>query len=682
MVRCEKCFNEYDETICAGVCPHCGYYEGCEQEDPRALPIGTVLYQRYIVGGVLGVGGFGMTYKVWDLKHNICKAVKEYFQQGVVNRIPGTKAVFVTAPRRQEEFDYGKHRLLEEARIVAKFKSSSIVRVDDFFEENNTTYMVMEFLDWQTLEEHLIEQNCPLSPEEAVEIGSEICEALQEIHQAGVIHRDISPDNIFIHKDGRVKIIDFGSARLSKDDTDDKMIMIKPGFAPPEQYERINPDHDMQGAWTDVYALGATLYLALTGNIPAEASDRKADFHNNTDRVCYPRELRKELPEYLSNSIMTAMAINIHERFQNAKEFEEALKQERKVEPVEKVRKRKQNRRRAGIGGGLLAAMVLLLISGYQILKQREEVVLDPADIIIWYSVNDQNEQKKSGAVEEIILELGESNVFSRVHMESRAISEDEYEKTLEQAYQSGNMPTVFECINSDGVYMEDAWNLKEVVSAANKSGETDCYFLENYNQYFSDADQLPTGFHIPVIYINAFVVQDYSTDTEITCMDDLMKLCNGEMKYKPMALNGEVKQAYEQMFEDFSSYEALLTQENGKEMFLEEDAALYFSDTSDYLEIQETLPGKYAMVSLKCEPIICRFSECFSISNCPENELAAAEEFLKFLLSKNAQDKYYLQNANTGLPINKAIAGDYVDVRRKFDILLNDCSSYTFDKQ
>lgn len=121
--------------------------------------------------------------------------------------------------------------------------------------------MVMEFLDYETLEDFLIHQKRPLTEDEAVNIGVRLCEALDEIHHAGVIHRDISPDNIFVGKDGSVKIIDFGSARLSKEDTDSRLIVLKPGYAPPEQYEKIDPENDLQQAWTDIYALGAYHFI-------------------------------------------------------------------------------------------------------------------------------------------------------------------------------------------------------------------------------------------------------------------------------------------------------------------------------------------------------------------------------------------------------------------------------------
>ena len=249
MITCKKCLRQYDETIAAGICPYCG----CENtealpvqaakkpSDPRWLRAGTVLHGRYEVVQVIGAGGFGITYKVIDRYSGVFKAVKEYFQQGVVNRIPGTAEVLISAPKRREEFEYGRSRLLAEARIVAKFQSESIVRVEDYFEENNTSYMVMEFLDGQTLEDYIVSRKRPLSPEQAVQFGAHICDALQEIHEAGVIHRDLAPDNIFVNEDGSVKIIDFGSARLSREDFDDRLIVLKPGFAPPEQYERIDP---------------------------------------------------------------------------------------------------------------------------------------------------------------------------------------------------------------------------------------------------------------------------------------------------------------------------------------------------------------------------------------------------------------------------------------------------------
>lgn len=680
MVRCEKCFQMYDDNIAMGVCPHCGYFEGFEEEDLRYLPIGTILQGRYSIGGVIGAGGFGITYRAWDLQHNVCKAVKEYFQQGVANRIPGTTEVIISAPKKTEEFEYGRMRLLNEAQIIAKFQSKAIVKVDDYFEENNTSYMVMEYIETKTLEDYIVESKCVLEPQQAINMALNICEALDEIHKVGVIHRDISPDNIFIDDDGNVKIIDFGSARLSREIDDDRMIVLKPGFAPPEQYEKIDLSDDKQREWTDIYALGATLYMALTGVVPAESSDRKADFDNHTDRVCYPKEINPMIPEFLNNAIMKAMAINAHERFQNAKELAEVLRQEKDVLPVEVVRKRKKKRRTYGIGGGILAVVVLLAVFGFNIGKQREDVLLEAANISVWYSVDENNENAKNKAMQDILDDITSSNVFTRVKIEVEAIPEEEYEQRLEEAYQNDSMPTVFESVEKDVDCMEDTIELEDIIKEA---GKNNCYYLKDYDKYFEDYKQVPTGFQIPVVYLNTVIVQDYTEEFTFDSMEDLMGLAEGEFRFMPTALKLEMKETYEKMYSDFNLYETKMdVTDEGKQTFLDGECAAYFSDTSDYMEVQSSLPGQYVMIPLGADEVICEFTNYWSVSECDKKEEKAGIEVVKTFLTDNAQDKFYLQNANSGLPIHKKTVNNYVSVRHKFETILSGCEEYIFEKE
>lgn len=675
MTRCKKCFGEYDEVLAAGVCPHCGYYEGEQQDDPRYLPMGSLLHGRYIIGGVIGVGGFGITYKAWDNKYNICKAVKEYFQQGVVNRIPGDTQVFVSAPKRQEEFEYGKERLLEEARIVAKFQSSSIVRVDDFFEENGTSYMVMEFLAYQTLEDYLINKKRPLNVDEAITIGAHICEALEEIHGAGVIHRDISPDNIFVSDNGEVKIIDFGSARLSEEDTDSRLIVLKPGYAPPEQYEKIDPNNDLQQSWTDVYALGATLYASLTGHVPAESSDRKADYDAHTDRVCYPHEINQNIPDYLSNTIMTAMAINIHERFQNATELKEALLQERKVLPVEIVRKKKKVKRTAGIAAGIAVVALLLGIFAGRLSKNKAEVVLDPASITVWYAVSaSENEAiEKENALQAILDALYDGDQFAKVDIDMRGIPEEEYEAELSQAYSEDNMPSIFEAVNATAEYMNAAQSMDSVMDAVSKDS---CYFLNKYKEYFESQTQLPTAFNVPVVYINTEVVTDLGEITQLSSLDALFALHGGQMKSMPMSVKDGLKDTYGAMFDGFKN---IVSGMESRDAFLQSRTAVYFADTSDYFRVREALPGKFAMLSVDANTIPCSFTNCWSMSATDGAEKVAAEVFVSYLLSNNAQDLYYLQASNAGLPLEKVTFDGYDDVRRQFEEIVGHRDAYVF---
>lgn len=679
MVRCTNCFQSYDEKLAAGICPHCGHsasvvdsaaasdLPSSKQEDPRWLPIGTVLHQRYQIREVIGVGGFGITYKVWDEKNKVYKAVKEYFQQGVVNRIPGHTEIFVSAPKRREEFEYGKKRLLNEARIVAKFQSASIVRVDDYFEENGTAYMVMEYLESQTLEDYILTRKQVMTADMVIDIGVHICEALEEIHKAGVIHRDIAPDNIFVDDDGNVKIIDFGSARLSKEDIDDKMIVLKPGFAPPEQYERIDPSHDRQQAWTDVYALGASLYLCLTGTVPAESSDRKADFDSGTDRVRYPKELNPNIPDFLNNTIMTAMAINIHERFQNASELKAALLQERRVLPVEAMRKRKKMRRTAGIGTGFLIALLLVFVGTQWYRAKKMDSVLEPATISIWYAVDEGTQEK--AAMENIARELLSSDRFSQITIELKAIPEQEYEAELEKACAAGNMPTIFECSGSGANYMREAVDLGDFVQDIPQES---CYFLLENPALFDGTNQIPTGFNIPVIYINTSLISDNPEHLTISTMADFLSLCGGEMAYKPWTYKKSLEAAYESMLPGFVDSQKTMANDTAQD-FLSGKTVAYFADTSDYYTVRTALPGRFAILPISAPCVICQYANYWSISRCEAAEQAAARSVLSYLLSNYAQDQYYLQGGVPGLPLEREALQAYGEVRRSFAVLLNE---------
>ena len=718
MITCNNCLREFDESIAAGICPHCGndlpekanktqamfpqaedetretsishtvpmfvdeeQSESMQQyEDPRWLPLGTILNSRYRVCKVIGSGGFGITYKVWDTQNSVYKAVKEYFQQGVVNRIPGQTEVLISAPKRREEFEYGKERLLNEARIVAKFQSTSIVRVDDYFEENNTAYMVMEYLEAKNLEEYIHERKSVLDADQAIRIGVHICEALEEIHRAGVLHRDIAPDNIHVTPESDVKIIDFGSARLSKEDVDDQMIAVKPGFAPPEQYERIDLNNDRQQAWTDIYALGATLYLCTTGQVPTESTNRKADFDTNTDRVRYPHEINPNIPEFLSNVIMTAMAINIHERFQNASEMKEALLQERKVLPVEVVRKRKQIRRTVGIGASIAVILVLAFTGMWRYFDRKEDATLREAAVSIWYCVSDEESlrQQKNETFEAMKQELNASDKFAEITVELTAIPERDYAIRLEEAYASGNMPQIFESPDRDAAWLSGAENLKSVIDSVE---EDSCWFLRDYDSYFEDYARIPLGFNVPVIYINTVLVPDYSDDLYVDGMDDLMALSGGDLVYQPMVLNEDLKSSYEAMFSDFASYEEGMTGYT-KENFLNGEAVVYFSDTSDYYTVRNRLQSNFAMIRIETEEIVCRFCDYWSISECDGDTETAAKEILAYFLTNNFQDQYYVQTNLSGLPIEKQAVQDYAWVTKSMEKFLTDINNYSFVKQ
>ena len=288
------------------------------EENLYCLRKGTRLIGRYTVEGVLGQGGFGITYLGMDELHKKKVAIKEFFPQGIVTRnIEYEDTVTVTLVGEKENYDKGKERFLKEAQTMAMFsKDKGIVKALDFFEINNTAYIVMEYLEGVTLKQYLRE-NERIDAEDLVELLVPLIEALDEIHSQGLIHRDISPDNIMVLPDGRIKLMDFGAARDYTEFGEKSLsIVLKPGYAPPEQYQT----HGVQGPWTDIYALCATMYKCITGENPPDAIDRLVDDHlKKISAFGIP-----VLPQ-IEEAIIKGMSVAAKDRYQNVGDFCEDL---------------------------------------------------------------------------------------------------------------------------------------------------------------------------------------------------------------------------------------------------------------------------------------------------------------------------------------------------------------------
>ena len=288
------------------------------EENLHCLRKGTRLIGRYTIEGVLGQGGFGITYLGMDELHEKPVAIKEFFPQGIVTRnIEYQDTVTVTFVGEKDNYEKGKERFLKEARTMAKFsKDKGIVKALDFFEINNTAYIVMEYLEGVTLKQYLRE-NKRIDAEDLVELLVPLIESLDEIHSQGLIHRDISPDNIMVLPDGRIKLMDFGAARDYTEFGEKSLsIVLKPGYAPPEQYQT----HGVQGPWTDIYALCATMYKCITGENPPDAIDRLVDDH-----------LKKisafgiSVSPQIEKAIIKGMSVAAKDRYQNVGDFCEDL---------------------------------------------------------------------------------------------------------------------------------------------------------------------------------------------------------------------------------------------------------------------------------------------------------------------------------------------------------------------
>lgn len=288
------------------------------EENLHCLRKGTRLIGRYTIEKVLGQGGFGITYLGIDELHEKKVAIKEFFPQGIVTRnIEYEGAVTVTFVGEKDNYNKGKEKFLKEARIMARFsKDEGIVKAQDFFEINNTAYIVMEYLEGITLKQYLRE-NERIEPEELLELFVPLIESLDEIHSQGLIHRDISPDNIMVLLGGKIKLMDFGAARDYTDFGEKSLsLILKPGYAPPEQYQT----HGVQGPWTDIYALCATMYKCLTGENPPDAIERVMD-----DNLKEISEFGIPVSKQMEETIIKGMSISARNRYQNIEEFCEDL---------------------------------------------------------------------------------------------------------------------------------------------------------------------------------------------------------------------------------------------------------------------------------------------------------------------------------------------------------------------
>lgn len=288
------------------------------EENLHCLRKGTRLIGRYTIEKVLGQGGFGITYLGIDELHEKKVAIKEFFPQGIVTRnIEYEDAVTVTFVGEKDNYNKGKEKFLKEARIMARFsKDEGIVKAQDFFEINNTAYIVMEYLEGITLKQYLRE-NERIEPEELLELFVPLIESLDEIHSQGLIHRDISPDNIMVLLGGKIKLMDFGAVRDYTDFGEKSLsLILKPGYAPPEQYQT----HGVQGPWTDIYALCATMYKCLTGENPPDAIERVMD-----DNLKEISEFGIPVSKQMEETIIKGMSISARNRYQNIEEFCEDL---------------------------------------------------------------------------------------------------------------------------------------------------------------------------------------------------------------------------------------------------------------------------------------------------------------------------------------------------------------------
>ena len=316
--RCHACMK----IVSGPVCEHCGYQMNTPAPRHHLAP-GTVLNGQYYIGRALGQGGFGITYFGWDLNLDTPVAIKEYFPTGYVHRDNTQSQEVVGNQQTSNLFQNGKEYFLREAKSLAKLATvPEIVHIRTYFQANGTAYIVMEYITGMPLHKYVMNRGYRISTNEALAILKPVMEALARVHDANLIHRDISPDNIMLMPNGKVKLLDFGAARSSENADPSKALpkstqaVAKHGYTPVEQYQT----RGALGPWTDVYALCATFFFCITGSSPTPAMDRMV-YQQNFDWA----NLAPELNSYQVATLNKGLALAPKDRIGSVRELYRGL---------------------------------------------------------------------------------------------------------------------------------------------------------------------------------------------------------------------------------------------------------------------------------------------------------------------------------------------------------------------
>lgn len=473
---CMGCMETYSDQY--DICPYCGYVDGTAPKEAYHLIPGTVIEGRYIVGKVIGNGGFGITYIGYDAVLNQKIAIKEYLPGEFSTRTMGTLDVTVFSGKKEEQFANGIVKFIDEAKKLAKFKhTQGIVDIHDSFQANHTAYIIMEYLDGETLKEKL-EREGKIPLDEALNIMMPVLDALKEVHKVGILHRDISPDNIMITKSGEVKIIDFGAARFATTTHSRSIsVLVKPGYAPEEQY-RSRGD---QGPWTDVYSCAATLYKMLTGVTPDDVMERKYK-----DNLLPPSKLGVKIPKNKENAIMNAMNIQIEDRTQSVESFEVDLSTDEDIKR-NKIRIKKKDigkwpiwlKITSGAVATTVAIFIVLLLTG--VIKSENMFHMNRGDLKegYVYAPNVQNHElvdaEKEVEKAKLIMqitdkqhsdEIEENMVLNQNIPEGTVVQEETVmEIVVSAGYKKGFMPDITGLLKEDVIELlvSMGWDEKEI---------------------------------------------------------------------------------------------------------------------------------------------------------------------------------------------------------------------------
>ncbi len=682
---CLGCFeplNGFD------VCCHCGWHQDAVPEHAYHLKPGTILQGRYIVGNSVGMGGFGITYKAWDANLNTLVAIKEFYPAGLVSRVPGEKELVIFSGDKEEQFHGAMTRFLAEAKTMAKFTGHpNIVHVFDFFQENQTAYIVMEYLDGITVKQFLEsspDQKLPI--ETATEIILSVLNALSEMHSKKIIHRDISPDNIQITSQNQVKIFDFGAARLTKEDEEQTLsIVVKTGYTPPEQYR----GKSKQGAFTDLYSVGAVLYKLITGLTADESIDRIVE-----DTLQKPSKLVDEVDSNLEKVIMKAMALKPELRFQTAAQFRDALLNKKNVDYPE-IELKKRRRIRLLITAVMAVFTIAFFTAfGLYITSEGEDpLVCDNGAITVCLSVSDnpdvaKTEQQMYQDIIDTFIEEAKKETQSRPEgnefaVEAVFVPQSQYRDYVDQAVAEGKAPTVFhtDAFKSDlGNYASKLDLLVDSITAE------DFIILDEYDSVYPAGYEIPTGFYAGAIYVNKAAAKAAGVDitqakpvTELLesatttngvatiaiagdNVDDTLAVMIEEDLYNGKSISKQSVQAFDIIGKAMNNQAFSYSPVSSLQQFYANQLVYLVDDTTALESHHQHIPGYYTVYPLaRDNGLIITMTKHLGVSkSSDENSKKIGMQLIRFMLSDYAQDALHIRNS-TAIPVNPNMKDYYI---------------------
>lgn len=641
------CLNCFKDKGGNGRCPYCGYTDERGQKQSWCIQPGTVLSGRYIMGTVIGSGGFGITYKAYDAKLDMKVAIKEFYPQSIANRGRDGTTVEIFTNSQEDAFQSMLERFLEEARNMAIFsKEPDIVTVYDYFEANGTAYIVMELIEGMLLRDYLKEYQ-RIEVKDAVSLFLDILKALEKLHANGIIHKDISSDNIFILEGNRIKLFDFGAAYFREEsENKSQKVVIKAGYAPPEQYRKdIIPAPTM-----DIYAAGALFYEMLTGKRPLEATDRIME-----DELVLPSQMGVKMEENLERVIQKALALNPEDRFQSVRELYDTVAESRTVK-LKKLGKRKYRVLQWAMLG-IFSVAILLAVGLFAVYRMdfRNYTPSEGTTLEVWLV---QDASTGVEEAEEIArdLQVGFEEKYedSGIHVTVLTVKESEYEEKLSDAAKTGKLPDVFCADYQKNDSKMESVSLKKL---RGRLADVSYLFEESYEKNYPEAEAIPVGFEMLTYYRN---------ETKEELPEDTASIELSEVRREAGLHQCEwiVQEAPEEQEESLKKL-AL-----GKRRSAVKAVA---GGLSSWRKVQEAVIGGTAAKNKKSSKLqilpvveegkpVCSFAEAYSVRKSGDkNKEKTGMLFLYYMLGNAVQMKLTYGSGDM-LPINGKTYFDYID--------------------